>query len=372
MLTVCWEGELDHDSPTLGLPVLGTGQVTRLYTASEETGTYSHHSYITWHNGLLVATWSSHLRDEDAPGQRVLMSWSADVGRTWAPWQELFEPHDQVKRRAEHDPDEDRVLIPNGFAVVDGALYAVAEVHVMAGRRGFGRIARRMDDGDTWGPAFWTRTHPPAPRPGFARLMDPSDPAILPVAEAINAWLARPEHMPSWEFLHHTCHPKAGDGHRMCEPTQGWQLADGTWVQLLRDLGVPGPEARASRSFRNYARFSRDDGVTWTPAVRTDVPDAASRSAVCTLPDGTVALINNPGTGRDPLVLSLSADGLRFDRHAVIAQGAPPGRFKGTAKNPGFQYPAAVVVEDQLLVMYSVNKEDVEVMRIPVASLGAI
>lgn len=368
---VCWKGQINPDAPDLGLPAMESVQGKRLYTANEETGTYSHHSYITYYKGQLFAAWSNHLRDEDGPGQRVLMSQSDDLGATWAEWKELFPPRDRIKPKDEQDWDEDRVLIPNGFAEANGALYAVGEVHVMSSRRGFGRIARQIDNG-VMGPIFWTRANPPAPRPGFDQLKDPSDPAWLEIAEAINEYLARPEHLPSWEFLHHSSRPIAADGHQMCEPTQAWQLPDGTWAQFLRDLGLPGPDMRGTRSYMNYVRFSEDDGVTWTKAVRTNFPDACSRSAASTLPGGAVAVVNNPGASRDPLVLSLSADGLNFDHHAVIAAGAPQKRYEGAHKGKGFQYPRAVVAENSLLIMYSVNKEDVEVMTIPLSAVSGM
>lgn len=76
-------------------------------------------------------------------------------------------------------------------------------------------------------------------------------------------------------------------------------------------------------------------------------------SAADNLPDGSEYIINNPGKcrcersvsggieqlfkGRDPLVLSLAANGLNFDQHAVIAGGSLPSRFAGVAKSRGFQ-----------------------------------
>lgn len=39
-------------------------------------------------------------------------------------------------------------------------------------------------------------------------------------------------------------------------------------------------------------------------------------------------------------VVSTSADGITFDRAAVVAWDAPPVRYPGGAKGPGFQYPS--------------------------------
>ena len=73
------------------------------------------------------------------------------------------------------------------------------------------------------------------------------------------------------------------------------------------------------------------------------------------------------------LAISLSRDGVNFDRMAVIKFIAPAQRYEGKAKRGnGYQYPHSVVVEKYLWVIYSVNKEDVEVARIPIAELESI
>ena len=73
------------------------------------------------------------------------------------------------------------------------------------------------------------------------------------------------------------------------------------------------------------------------------------------------------------LAISLSRDGLEFDRMAVIRFVAPPTRYEGKAKGGGgYQYPHSVVVGESLWVIYSVNKEDMEVARVPLSQLYEI
>ena len=73
------------------------------------------------------------------------------------------------------------------------------------------------------------------------------------------------------------------------------------------------------------------------------------------------------------MAISLSRDGLEFDRMAVIRFVAPPTRYEGKAKGGGgYQYPHSVVVGESLWVIYSVNKEDIEVARIPLSQLYRI
>jgi hypothetical protein len=47
-------------------------------------------------------------------------------------------------------------------------------------------------------------------------------------------------------------------------------------------------------------------------------------------------------------------------------------RYEGLYKRPGFHYPKCVVCGDFLYVAYATNKEDVELTRIPLASLAAV
>lgn len=377
----------DRSSPTLGYPVLEGVAKTTLYYPAKDRDTFSHHAYIASHRGILYASWSNHARDEDASGQRVRFSFSKDDGGSWHEPAELFPPQDLVKPRAEQDLARDRVLIANGFAVVEGTLYAVAEAHVMGEeservlvpppeydvrrpklrpvwtRPGLGRLARSIGTGGELGPIFWLVDQPPAPLPGFEAYPPATDPTFAATARAINAYLARPEHWPSWEFVNCTTRAWAVDGHRMCEPTQAWHLPDGSMARLWRDL--------TRGSGVQYGQFSAD-GDHWDPPFPSDVPGAYTRAAAGNLPDGTAYLVHNPGQGRDPLVVSLAADGLHFDRHGVIAHNAPEHRYEGHAKNPGFQYPRAVIHNDMLFALYSVNKEHMEIAAVPLNKLATL
>ena len=165
----------------------------------------------------------------------------------------------------------------------------------------------------------------------------------------------------------------------MTEPTPTWQLDNGTWVRLYRDSGSIHAknkrEIEASKRRRNYAAFSFDNGKTWTTPTKTSFPDACARSNAGRLPDGQYYVINNclplstKQGGRSLLAISLSSDGLEFDRCAVIRFVAPPRRYEGKAKSIGYQYPHSVVAGKQLWVIYSVNKEDIQLARIPLKKL---
>jgi hypothetical protein len=340
---------------------------------------FSHHPHITENDGALLAFWSNHAQDEDAPGQRILCSVSRD-GREWTAPFECFPPMDETRPAR----NAGRVLTANGWVVLDGRAWAIVEVddkldrgapaadaprsrgqaYKFRGnppRRGFGRIAREVRADGGLGEIFWLVDDPPDPVEGFAAYPDLTDPRFTRVGLAINRTLSEPLHLPAWDFRHRTAWIQAADGHGMCEPTV-YRRPDGVLVKLSRDL---------DRSRRIYAFLSHNDGYWWEPGVQTTIPDSPSKAVAGTLPDGRIYLVGNQVAvkGRDPLVLSLSRDGVRFDGAAAIRSGAPPLRREGRAKVPGFQYPSAVVAHDALWVIYSVGKEDVAVSRIPLSEL---
>ena len=129
-----------------------------------------------------------------------------------------------------------------------------------------------------------------------------------------------------------------------------------------------------------YASLSRDGGKSWTKPVRTNIPDSPSRSSAGSLPDGRCYLVGNQVAEpfskrehkhytRDPLVVSVSEDGVSFDRAAAIRTGAPGLRARGGGKGRGYQYPATVIVGDSLWVLYSVGEEDIAISCVPLDRL---
>jgi len=68
---------------------------------------------------------------------------------------------------------------------------------------------------------------------------------------------------------------------------------------------------------------------------------------------------------RKVLTVSETIDGNEFeDLKTVCYDENAIQRFKGMHKASGFQYPHAIQVESGLYIIYSVNKEDIEIKRI--------
>ena len=361
-------------------------KTTTLLHATPETGTFNHHPYLTYYQGILFANWDNQARDENTSGQHGVFCYSTDRGKTWCNPRPLFPPlAENVPASETKGPN--RFQTSYGFIEVDGRLYAVTDVATSLKEKAFrfnevsrkrvGLLARAVHADATLGEIFWLSETAPEPVPGFPAY-PPGDSTLV---AKINAHFNEPGHLPQLVFGPRA-HPDSDDGHRMTEPSPAWQLDNGTWVRLYRDAGSiharTRAEVEASKSRRNYAVFSFDDGKTWTTPTRTNFPDSCARSNAGRLPDGQYYVINNvlpmspKRGGRSLLAISVSQEGLEFDRSIVLRFVAPGLRYKGKAKSNGYQYPHSVIVGKYLWVIYSVNKEDIEVARIPLAELYSL
>ena len=364
---------------------LGNLEHINLHTATPETGTWNHHQHIFYFKGVMFAVWDSQIRDENAAGQHARMRRSSDQGRTWTPMEVLFPASAKNVPAAEPYP-ETRFQSFNGIAVVDDVLYAVTDVAEWSAagakkirpRIKIGQMCRAVNPDGTLGKIFWLLPQAPEPVPGF-----PAYPAGDPVlVEKINKYFQQPGNEIQLMFGGNA-HPDSDDDHGLGEPVPSYQLTDGiwegTWVRLYRDGGHNDAETfrekEESKVRRNYASFSFDNGKTWTVPTRTSFPDACARTTAGNLPDGQVYVINNvlplstKKGGRSLLGISLSRDGLNFDRVAVIRFIPPPKRYEGRSKSIGYAYPHSVVVGEYLWVIHSVNKEDIELTRVPLTEL---
>jgi hypothetical protein len=373
-----------RDSLNFRYDFLENLKITSLLEATPETGTWNHHQHIFYLNGVFYAIWDTQIRDENAAGQHAVMRRSTDHGNSWTPMEQLFPP--LARNVPASDPyPETRFQTFSGIAIVDDTLYAVTDVAewTTAGnkkakpRRKVGRMCRSIADDGTLEEIFWLSPVAPQPVQGF-----PSFPAGDPALIAkIEDYFRQPGQEIQLDFAPRA-HPDSDDHHVMAEPVPSYQFENGDWVRLYRDSGARGAktqkEEEATKSRRIYASFSTDGGKNWSKPTRTSFPDACARANAGKLPDGQFYVINNAlplatkQGGRSLLAISLSRDGLNFDRMAVIRFLPPPPRFEGRSKAIGYAYPHSVIVGEDLWVIYSVNKEDIEIARIPLSELSKL
>ena len=373
-----------QNAPDFRYQFLDDVRTILLRYATPETGTFNHHPYLAYFKGVLFASWDNHARDENKSGQQGVFRYSIDQGETWSDVMILFPP------LAAYEPGskenfENPFQTSQGFVELDGRFYAVTCVDKAlrqkvyrfneVSRTRVGLLAREVRTDGTLGGIFWLSDTASRPEPGYPAY-PPGDPALV---AKIDDHFKQPANLPQLLFKPRQW-PDSDDEHRMTEPTQPWQLDNGTWVRLWRNQGSiharNRAEVEASRPRRHYASFSFDDGKTWTAPTRTNFPDSAARSNAGRLPDGQYYVINNPlpmdgrRGGRTMLGISLSRDGLHFDRMAVLGYLPPGQRYEGLAKAaPGYQYSHSIIIGEHLWVIYSISKEDIEVARIPLSEL---
>lgn len=142
----------------------------------------------------------------------------------------------------------------------------------------------------------------------------------------------------------------------------------------------------------NHLYASTRHGNTWSEAIETNIADDVSNLNAGNLPDGRAYVVSNvmPNVVRDPLYVSLSVDGFKFNETFVVASCEMPEfqpkedenrglgsrwgcqyRYKGGSKQGGCQYPQAMPIVQQagnasgFWVIFSVNKEDIWIAKVP-------
>jgi hypothetical protein len=125
---------------------------------------------------------------------------------------------------------------------------------------------------------------------------------------------------------------------------------------------------------------STDEGETWSrPVIPTGVIAGAGKVWAQRAPDDRYAMVYNPQCpppdARFPLVVTTSDDGITFRDMRVVHGEVPPRRYIGQGKDMGPQYirgvaewagDAPTIDKSAIRVIYSLNKEDIWVSRIPV------
>jgi hypothetical protein len=347
---------------------------------------FNHQAQLSWDGTRVYATWSSCGRDEEEAGQQMLIAVSDDVGHTWsAPT--VVAP----SRPGRHAPS---VVVSSGTRVAGDAIVAYyGEWERYEANRDKGREAARWDAGGhavfdvrtearvsrdcgmTWSePTLVLRNQfgfmpPVATRSGRLVLPAHLTCAITDDPMGLSGWRrAGPPGLPA-EYLDDWYGHKRGAAilglaHRFNE-ANCYETDDGILHMMLRN----------ETGTRMGVTESRDNGQTWSKPRLTRFTNSVSRSHFGRLPDARYFCVSCPAparegaapstrTPRTPVVLALSEDGAVFDRHYVIgddAQGEP--RIPGYLKHGRYGYPYLVVARDTALMVYSTNKEDINVAR---------
>jgi len=130
-----------------------------------------------------------------------------------------------------------------------------------------------------------------------------------------------------------------------------------------------------------WVTTSDDKGESWTQPVKCNtLTYGGAKIWGQHMNNGQYALVYNPtnSMARHPLSIATSNDGIHFNNLLNVHSEVPPKRFWGMEKRPGPQYVRGIIEGngnppgDDLWVIYSVNKEDIWISRIPVPVKGEV
>ena len=343
--------------------------------------TYSHHASITFYEGRFYAIWSNGYEHEDYPGQRVLIASTEDFGHWTAP-EPLVGPLE-----GQHS---ELVLTAAGFHQYDGTLIAYFgryEYSAEATRNGIkgGRDhqdtrlwAMTTTDGRAWS-APLDMNVPIVPNHGpqqtkSGRLIISGNIAFPCTDDpgGLAGWKMTgiyPDDMAPTIFddseAFWKVQARMGWPAGLCEGSF-YQTDDGVLHMLLRTTG-PGYAGKL------WVTESRDDGTTWSSPVETVFTDNNTKFHFGRLPDGRLYYVGcpdpEPRGARNPLVLSLSEDGVRFDRHFILADAEYVQRRAGLHKGGLYGYPHTMIHDGYVYVIVSLRKEAVAVLRVALSAI---
>lgn len=354
---------------------------------------FNHQAQLAFDGRRVYATWSSCAVDEEAAGQDVLLAVSDDRGATWsAP--SVLGPSRPGRYAAS-------VVVSSGVMVRDDrslVAYCGEWERYEAGRDKAEEAGRFAAGGR---PVFDVRTEARVSNDGGRTWSSPTivvrdQFGFMPPKATSRGRLILPGHLGcAWTddrsglgVWTRASLPGLPDdyvddwyGHAVGARLLGLDERYNEADVFETDDGVLHLMMRNENGRRLGVSESRDGGRTWSRPRPTDFSNSVSRSHFGRLPDGRWFCVNCPTpapdgvapatrTPRTPVVLQLSTDGVRFDRHYVVGD-APQGepRLPGFLKHGRYGYPFLAVAGDLALVVYSVNKEDIAVGRFPLRAL---
>ena len=326
--------------------------------------TYHHHPDIACWKGRLYIAWNSCERDEDTWPSRELYSTSTD-GEHWSAPSELFPqgvstplrmyffhaPNDRMLAiaglRMSHEPTSERTKGPLAVREIR-ADHTLGPVHTLRSRQN--PITGQPPSFETATDAgFIAACRSLLAERLFLEQQDYGN--LLPPAERM-IW-----HDPiHWDGDAELKKDAAEFGKAMCF----FRRADGTMVSVGK---------------KRWVTVSHDEGRTWSQPVRPEtLITNMGKVWGQRMPDGRYLLAYDPhASHRFPLAVVTGEDGITFREMRVVHGELPAPRYAGKYKSPGASYVRGLNEwssdgsrkENVVWLVYSVNKEEIWVSRLP-------
>lgn len=333
--------------------------------APDQEWLYSHHPAIASFKGKLYAIWSNGMKDEDNPGQRVVISSSKNF-KDWTLPREIASPG--------KTNDTLNVLTAVGFHVAGNKLVAYYGEYTKH-KTNTHLWAITSTDGVKWSKPIDMQVpvnpnHGPQEIAGGRLIIsgnftfpNTDDP------EGLSGWKMTsfyPENLYKEDNPATFYKPAELSGlPPLCEGSF-FQTDDEKLHMLLRVTGE-------GWKGKLWLTESSDRGQNWSKPVETKFSDNDSKFHFGRLPDKRFYYVGIPDTlhhyDRNPLVISLSTDGKVFDKDYVIADELYTLKKKGLWKGGQYGYPHTLIRDGWMYVIISRQKEAIEVLRFRLSAL---
>lgn len=320
---------------------------------------YSHHPQICFFKGKFIAAWSNGMKDEDAPGQRVVISSSSDSFHWSAP---------QVLALPATSSGSTNVLTAAGFYQFNDTLVAYYGEY-SPDRTHTHLWAKLTSDGEHWsGPMDM---HLPVnPNQGPQRI---NNGRLIVCGNFSFSYTDDPKGLSGWNMksfypdsLYREDNPATFYAPAeklglppLCEGSF-FQTDDGVIHSLLRVTGK-------GWKGRLWCTESSNNGETWSMPEETFFTDNDSKFQFGRLPDKRFYYVGIPDTlhhyERNPLILALSKNGKDFNHCFIIANSIYQLKKEGLWKGGQYGYPHTLVRDGYMYVIISRQKEAIEIIR---------
>ena len=361
----CWELALKINNKAEGDVVKIKSDVFTLYEpeAGHEDGWYFNHIVeIFQYNDLFVAMWTNGKRHENDICQRVLWSHSED-GMSWSEPEILFDS------ATYSDPEISFVGL--GFAEYNGTLFAYAQTIKITRRPTIDDPAlvefeayhvRTSTDG-----LNWTEREVLNTANSYMSAQLRSGRYLTYFRGRMASYTDRNNEATGygggWKNTYFRVDDAYSRGSGALSETAFFQNDDGVVFMFFR-----------SNTKRLWCCMSFDEGESWSKIYSTNFSDGISRVAFGRLPDGRYYCVSNPvyddEFSRNPLVLSISEDGINFSKQYIIRDETDyVMKMDGFQKPGDFAYPSVTFDEDYMYIAYTKKKETVEITRIALGDI---
>ncbi|HUW19866.1 MAG TPA: PA14 domain-containing protein [Sedimentisphaerales bacterium] len=325
--------------------------------------TYQHHPGIGCWKGRLYAVWDMTHKDEDIPPCHVVYSTSSD-GFHWSQARDLYPFNKAYNSRFYffHSSNGRMLVFAAGFYPTDDILEARKEtllVREITADHKLGEVYTLIKPGPGHPPSFEQSKDE-----GFVQACREAA-NNRPLLEQADYGVLLGQNRMKWHDEKNWPGGSIGGvgdfwvfGKALCF----FHRKDGTLVGLCK---------------MGFVTQSTDEGKTWSlPVIPKGVVGGSGKLWAQKTPDGRYAMIYIPQRSqRYPMAVTTSDDGITFGDMRVIHGEVSPQRYEGRAKGGGPQYLRGVAEwggdapsldKNSIWVIYSVNKEDIWVSRIPV------